>query len=107
MRISDWSSDVCSSDLEALIREVARRGDEMRADAREAADGGNRNLSENKAVLGGAPTGAIDFDEMLAASKELEASDKGAPQLIVFASLSMPEQSLKQLIRDKIGRAHV
>src|SRR3546814_16558742 len=72
----------------------------MRADAREAADGGNRNLSENKAVLGGAPTGAIDFDEMLAASKELEASDKGAPQLIVFASLSMPEQSLKQLIRD-------
>src|SRR3546814_8432960 len=37
---------------------------------------------------------------MLAASKELEASDKGAPQLIVFASLSMPEQSLKQLIRD-------
>src|SRR3546814_10930331 len=37
---------------------------------------------------------------MLAAAKELEARDKGAPQLIVFASLSMPEQSLKQLIRD-------
>src|SRR3546814_19701665 len=96
MRISDWSSDVCSSDLplknlsrkgkfvsaavllaacggsialaqnvdgldiqhilsrgeaadpdaEALIREVARRGDEMRADARGAAAGGNRNLSD-------------------------------------------------------------
>src|SRR3546814_796240 len=92
--------EAADPDAEALIREVARRGDEMRADAREAADGGNRNLSENKAVLGGAPTGAIDFDEMLAASKELEASDKGAPQLIVFASLSMPEQSLKQLIRD-------
>src|SRR3546814_2065943 len=29
-----------------------------------------------------------------------QASDKGAPQLIVFASLAMPEQGLKQLIRD-------
>src|SRR3546814_5969162 len=37
---------------------------------------------------------------MLQASNDLEASDKGAPQLIVFASLSMPEQSLKKLIRD-------
>src|SRR3546814_6956398 len=37
---------------------------------------------------------------MLAASTDLDASDKGAPQLIVFASLSMPEQSLKKLIRD-------
>lgn len=92
--------EAADPDAEALIREVARRGDEMRADAREAADAGNRNLSENKGVLAGGPTGAIDFDEMLAASKELEASDKGAPQLIVFASLSMPEQSLKQLIRD-------
>src|SRR3546814_20827533 len=72
----------------------------MRAVSAVAADCGNPNLSENKACRGGAPTGAIDFDEMLAASKELEASDKGAPQLIVFASLSMPEQSLKQLIRD-------
>src|SRR3546814_16989575 len=98
MRISDWSSDVCSSDLEALIREVARRGDEMRADAREAADGGNRNLSGNNAVLGGAPTGAIDFAEMLAASKELEASDKGAPHLIVFAWRSMPGQRPQPLL---------
>src|SRR3546814_14327851 len=37
---------------------------------------------------------------MLQASNDLEASDKGAPQLSVFASLSMPEQSLKKLIRD-------
>src|SRR3546814_19728548 len=44
--------EAADPDAEALIREVARRGDEMRADAREAADGGNRHLSENKAVLG-------------------------------------------------------
>src|SRR3546814_11633560 len=28
MRISDWSSDVCSSDLKTLIREAAKAGDE-------------------------------------------------------------------------------
>src|SRR3546814_2263927 len=72
----------------------------MREDAKSAADGGNRNLRDNKGILGGGPAGPIDFDPMLQASNDLEASDKGAPQLIVFASLSMPEQSLKKLIRD-------
>ena len=86
--------------MKTHIREVSRRGDEMRADAKEAADAGNRNLAENKGVLDGGPTGPIDFDQMLAASTDLETSDKGAPQPIVFASLSMPEQSLKKLIRD-------
>lgn len=92
--------EAADADAEALIREVSRRGDEMRAEAKDAADAGNRNLAENKGVLGGGPTGPIDFDQMLAASTDLEASDKAAPQLIVFASLSMPEQSLKKLIRD-------
>src|SRR3546814_15949028 len=113
MLIIDWSSDVCASDLgldrqavltrgeaadpdaEARVREVARRGEEMREDAKSAADGGNRNLRDNKGILGGGPAGPIDFDQMLQASNDLEASDKGAPQLIVFASFSMPEQSLK------------
>ena len=78
--------EAADADAEALIREVSRRGDEMRADAKEAAETGSRNLADNKDVLGGGPTGPIDFDQMLAASTDLEASDKGAPQLIVFAS---------------------
>src|SRR3546814_18130875 len=72
----------------------------MREDAKSAADGGNRNLRDNKGILGGGPAGPIDFDQMLQASNALEASDQGAPQLIVFASLSMPDQSLKNLLRD-------
>ena len=92
--------EAADPDAEALVREVARRGEEMREDAKSAADGGNRNLRDNKGILGGGPAGPIDFDQMLQASNDFEASDKGAPQLIVFASLSMPEQSLKKLIRD-------
>src|SRR3546814_20374573 len=71
----------------------------MREDAKSAADGGNRNLRDNKGILGGGPPGPIDFDQMLQASNDLEASDKGAPQVIVFASLSMPEPTRKKLIR--------
>lgn len=92
--------EAADPDAEALVREVARRGEEMREEAKAAATSGNRNLRDNKDILGGGPTGSIDFDQMLQASNDLEASDKGAPQLIVFASLSMPEQSLKKLIRD-------
>ena len=63
--------EAADADAEALIREVSRRGDEMRAEAKDAADAGNRNLAENKGVLGGGPTGPIDFDQMLAASTDL------------------------------------
>ena len=37
--------EVADADAEALIREVSRRGDEMRAEAKDAADAGNRNLA--------------------------------------------------------------
>src|SRR3546814_19425714 len=37
MRISDWSSDVCSSDLVGIV-EVERRGDDLVADREDAED---------------------------------------------------------------------
>jgi conjugal transfer pilus assembly protein TrbC len=47
------------------------------------------------------PDGAVDFDEMLAGAAGNAARPQGeAPLFMVFASLSMPEASLKRLIRD-------
>src|SRR3546814_12039188 len=43
--------EAADPDAEALVREVARRGEEMREDAKSAADGGNRNLRDNKGIL--------------------------------------------------------
>src|SRR3546814_1402585 len=60
--------EAADPDAEALVREVARRGEEMREDAKSAADCGNRNLRDNKGILGGGPAGPIDFDQMLQAS---------------------------------------
>jgi conjugal transfer pilus assembly protein TrbC len=47
------------------------------------------------------PAGPVDFDEIVNGAA-INATAKGgeAPQFIVFASLSMPEASLKQLVRD-------
>ncbi|MEL6488216.1 MAG: type-F conjugative transfer system pilin assembly protein TrbC [Pseudomonadota bacterium] len=42
----------------------------------------------------------FDFDEMVAGAKAGMASPKGAPLFIAFASLSMPEEALSQMIAD-------
>ncbi len=48
----------------------------------------------------GAGAGTVDFDEVIkGASAQLKA-ERGAPMLMVFASLSMPPKSLKALIED-------
>src|SRR3546814_17356084 len=62
MRISDWSSDVCASDLEAWCRSILRRG---------AAALERRNLADSAAGLGrvGAVTGGAAVD---VASGDLE-----------------------------------
>jgi conjugal transfer pilus assembly protein TrbC len=44
--------------------------------------------------------GPFDFDEMVAGAKTGMASPRGAPLFIAFASLSMPEEALSQMIAD-------
>ena len=47
------------------------------------------------------PKGPVDFDELLSGAAGNAAKPQGeAPLFMVFASLSMPQGSLKQLIRD-------
>ena len=88
------------SDAQALADEIVKRGDAMRDEARATAEGGQRNLQANGARLTGGSIGPIDFDEIIKTATATSEDRGRAPQLIVFASLSMPEDSLKALIRD-------
>ena len=44
--------------------------------------------------------GPVDFDEMVAGARAGMARPKGAPLFVAFASLSMPEEALAQMIAD-------
>ena len=91
-----------ASDAEIFVEHVKDRGDQFREDAATVRDGGTDNMRRiATAELPAGPTGAVDFDELVqgaAANASTPAGD--APQFIVFASLSMPPQSLKPLVRD-------
>lgn len=98
-RIMGTASSV-NPDAEALAREVAQRAEALRAEAEAAVRGGQDNMQRNASGLGGPSSGPVDFDELLSTSVANQSDRGGAPFLIVFASLSMPEDSLKRLIRD-------
>lgn len=89
-----------AAEATALASEVARRGDALREDALEAARGGEANLNHAARTLRVGSDGQIDFDEILSAAGGSQGEGGKAPQLMVFASLSMPPESLKPLIRD-------
>lgn len=96
-------------DAQALADEVLRRGKDMQDEARSVVEQGQGNLQRNASRIGGSPAGPIDFDELVRTAGATQAEGGRAPQLIVFASLSMPPESLKQLLRDtsKAGGAVV
>ena len=91
-----------ATDATALAEQVKSRGDAFRADAEETAKAGQKALQRvAKTELPKGRTVAIDFDELVAGAAHNAAVPRGeAPQLIVFASLSMPPASLKPLIAD-------
>jgi conjugal transfer pilus assembly protein TrbC len=99
--------DAAEADAKAFIEDIKRRSDALAQDARETAAGGAENHQRYVEAQGKAE-GASELDSMLAQVTGKE--EKGdAPQFIVFASLSMPPESLKPLIRDtsKAGGAVV
>lgn len=89
-----------AKDAEALAKEIESRADLYRADAADTTASGQNNMVANASKFGGAADGPIDFDEIVGGAVSNGGDAGKAPQLIVFASLSMPEQSLKRLIRD-------
>ena len=89
-------------DAETFAEQVRHRGDAFRQEAIAVREKGTANMvSLAKADLPKGPDGAVDFDEIIKGAGANVAGTKGeAPQFIVFASLSMPPASLRQLIAD-------
>lgn len=99
-------AEAMAADAEAFVTHVRDRGDVLREEATSAADGGMANMRRlSPADLPKGPDGTVDFDELVAgAVGNLDAPRGQAPQFIAFASLSMPEDSLKRMIAD-VSRA--
>ncbi|PKP94611.1 MAG: type-F conjugative transfer system pilin assembly protein TrbC [Alphaproteobacteria bacterium HGW-Alphaproteobacteria-16] len=90
------------ADAEAFAEHVRNRGDAHRGEAEELRVEGMETLGELAGTdLPAGASGPIDFDELVSGAGANAFAPRGqAPQLIVFASLSMPEASLKRLIAD-------
>lgn len=99
-------AEAMAADTEAFVTHVRDRGDALREEATSAADGGMANMRRlSPADLPKGPDGTVNFDELVAgAVGNLDAPRGQAPQFIAFASLSMPEDSLKRMIAD-VSRA--
>lgn len=91
-----------AAEAEAFVDQVKDRGDRFREDAASVRDGGTDNMRRVAAQdLPKGPSGPVDFDEIVqGAAKNTKANGGEAPQFIAFASLSMPDDALKQLVRD-------
>jgi len=91
-----------AADAQAFVDQVKDRGDQFREEAASVREQGVDNMRRVAATdLPKGPAGAVDFDEIVqGAAKNAGTSGGEAPQFIVFASLSMPEAALRQLVRD-------
>jgi len=91
-----------AAEAQAFVDQVKNRGDEFREEAAQVREAGTENMQRVAAKdLPKGPAGPVDFDEIVqGAAKNASAKGGEAPQFIVFASLSMPDATLKQLVRD-------
>lgn len=95
-------SQAMQAEVEAFADQVKDRGAEFREQAETVRMDAQANLHRvASSDLPKGPAGPVDFDEIVAGADANARATRGeAPQLIVFASLSMPEASLRQLIAD-------
>ncbi|KKW90406.1 type-F conjugative transfer system pilin assembly protein TrbC [Sphingobium chungbukense] len=91
-----------AAEAQAFVDQVKDRGDQFREDAAATRAAGTENMRRVAARdLPKGPAGPVDFDEIVqGASQNVSANGGEAPQFIAFASLSMPDDALKQLVRD-------
>lgn len=90
------------ADAQALIDGVKDSGKPHEEEVQRLHDRAMNDLAElSPEDFPAGPKGPVDFDELLAGAAANAAKPQGeAPLFMVFASLSMPEQSLKRLVRD-------
>lgn len=93
-------ADEFRADAQALFDYATTNAETHQADAQSVVDEGYRRIEglEVDHIAGG--DGPVDFDEMIAGAKAGLAQPKGAPLFVAFASLSMPEEALAQMIAD-------
>ncbi|WP_062769774.1 type-F conjugative transfer system pilin assembly protein TrbC [Sphingopyxis terrae] len=91
-----------AAEAQAFVDQVKDRGEQFREEATAVREQGTTNMRQVAAKdLPKGPGGPIDFDEIVqGAAKNASAIGGEAPQFIVFASLSIPDTALKQLVRD-------
>lgn len=84
--------------LVAHLRDESAKQSEAAVAAAQAASANLERLGSVALPTG--PKGPVDFDEIIKGSTAALKPERGAPMLMVFASLSMPPKSLKALIED-------
>src|SRR3546814_18130292 len=108
MRISDWSSDVCSSDLQGLVDEAVAKINEVRARA------GAALLNSNAAT---AVAGQEDLRERIRNERRIEFTGEGINYFDelrwkkweenVFRSGNGKKQDRKRVVMEKSGYVRV
>lgn len=86
---------------EALVADALTRAEATRNEAAAVARTGETTLrltAHPSNVTKG--TGPVDLDAMVAGAQEAQAGSRSGPMLVAFASLSMPQDSLRRLIGD-------
>ena len=103
------SAKTYSAEAEALAENIRLRSEAMREEARQTQDQARANHERYAQAIDQKHTNsndnnkdeAFDFDRtILDHAKMAQANLGDAPRFIAFASLSMPPQSLKALVRD-------
>ena len=91
-----------AKDAEALATSVRTRADTLAEDARTTQQAALDNRAAYaKEAQASTDAGPLDLDGMIRSAADAEVAAMGdAPRFIAFASLSMPEPSLKALVRD-------
>src|SRR3546814_6946056 len=110
MRISDWSSDVCSSDLIAnLLTEGSKSG--RGGGSGENANQGSGFLSARGSLSFDQRTNTllvIDIPQRVAGIRDLvNQLDKPVDQVVIEARIVVANESYARELGARIGRAHV
>lgn len=93
-------ADAHAAEAQALFDFATANAEPQQEDARQVVEAGQEAIRDLDPGVGGASSGAVDFDAMLAGAQGQQAEPQGAPLFIAFASLSMPEDALARLIAD-------